>query len=364
MTGPKPVKLPHIQQGNTLTDLSQGMGNFVGGLQAERDKERAYALEQALADARMAQATRGNPPGHIQIRGPDGLPQWAMVDQDGIVSPTRLGPTGQPAGAPESNYMFQTEDNHGHLGIGAIPRHALPTQGQPTQGQPPAQAATSVPMPKGVEPRDFSPTIAQVETPTGPHMARIRRRQGAPEILDVQPRAQATETRKASDAFDMIQGYHGMKQSLQTDPKAAQDAAAYIASLNIAEDIPLVGHTMQDILEHARNLLTPGASQYFQAFMQFAAARAFARGGATLTRNEIDYALAALAPRIGDPDNVTRQRDDFTRGVIHETILGSGSAWQRYREAARALGYEDYNGPSIPPTPMQINPRFQGRQVP
>lgn len=55
MTGPIP-KLPHIQQGNLLTDLSQATGNFVGGLQAERDKQRQQALENALLGIRGMEA--------------------------------------------------------------------------------------------------------------------------------------------------------------------------------------------------------------------------------------------------------------------------------------------------------------------
>src|SRR5437867_4393065 len=43
-----PVALPHFQLGNTATDLSRAAANFVTGLQAERDKRKAEAMQQAL----------------------------------------------------------------------------------------------------------------------------------------------------------------------------------------------------------------------------------------------------------------------------------------------------------------------------
>src|SRR5258706_13290774 len=45
MTAPA---LPHFSLGNTATDLSKAAANFVGGLQAEREKRRQEALEQAM----------------------------------------------------------------------------------------------------------------------------------------------------------------------------------------------------------------------------------------------------------------------------------------------------------------------------
>lgn len=56
MTGPKPIQLLHIQQGNLLTDASQGIGNFVTGLQAEKDKQRQQAMENALLGIRGMEA--------------------------------------------------------------------------------------------------------------------------------------------------------------------------------------------------------------------------------------------------------------------------------------------------------------------
>lgn len=56
MTGPKPIALPHIQQGNLLTDASQAVGNFVAGIQGQRDKNREQALQEALLGIRGMEA--------------------------------------------------------------------------------------------------------------------------------------------------------------------------------------------------------------------------------------------------------------------------------------------------------------------
>jgi hypothetical protein len=344
MTAPFTPLPPKPVGSNLLQDLSRAGGSFVGGLLAEKRARREEALAAALAQARLLQAQQGPRPFHLVTPTATGM-QHRLVSPTGQEVP--LPPELQAA--PESQYFFPTEDEAGRLSVGAASRYR------------PGVAATTVPMGPGMQPRSEAPIIGTTETPTGAVTVRTPRRGGQSEVVTapgggpmMRP-AQEGETRTARDAFEMIQGYKGMQQAAEASPgkDVYDDVAKFWATQSIVEGVPLVGRTLQSVVQAAQNVLSPEASQYFTSLIQFAAARAFSRGGATLTKNEIDYALSAHAPRISDPENVRQQKDVFTKGAIQGAIQRSGSAWQRFSNLPDVEGWGI--GPAGPEAPGQFD---------
>ena len=63
--------------------------------------------------------------------------------------------------------------------------------------------------------------------------------------------------------------------------------------------------------------------------MNYAQARAFAKGGATLTRNEIKYGLDGVAPRPMEDPGVSAAKMQTILQDIQTGMAASGPAWAR-----------------------------------
>lgn len=363
------MTLPHVQLGNTATDLGQGAGTFIRGLLDQRARQEQLALQKALAESQIAE-NEAQAQRHKAEASAPGTPQLRQAVRDGKVTWEWFyppGATGQPQNVPtgaqgiEYQAFFPGQDEQGNLTILGTPRGI------------PGRPATPVELPPGQQPRPVAPSPVITETPQGPSYGLINRqgpaagavssvsRGGAPALRG----ADEGDERRARDAWEMIQGKAETSQALVANPQAHQQAASYLAALDVAERIPVVGGAIQAVIRNAQGQLPPEAAAYFSAFMHLAAARAFSRGGATLTRNEIDYALAALQPRPGERGDVSQMRDRLFYGTLVGAVAGN-PAWQRYAERARQFGFnfEDAAGQmNIPETQSRPN-RFFNKGTP
>lgn len=339
---------PHVEFGNTASDLGQGATSFVKGLLEERRRKEQLALQAALVSAKLMEANQGRKPERVITQTDKGL-------EYGYINPDQPQSGAQMTGvrAPESQILLPTQEGS-ETGFATVPRYQT---GQPAQ---------TVQLPQGVTGRREAPTIMTTEGPQGPQVTQVDRRTGTARPVTgpggsamMQPKADDNDERRARDAFEMVQGISEMKRAVQTNPAAYQGAAAYISALDIADGIPLAGDAIQAIIRNAQGALDPQSAQYFNAFMQFAAARAFSRGGATLTKNEIDYALLALSPKPGEDPTTSQQRERLVNGVIAGAVAGN-AAWQRYSGTAKQLGFDldtAFGGVQIPGQVQQARPQ-------
>lgn len=346
------MTLPHVDLGNTYSDVGQGTSTLLKGLLDERARREQLALQEAMVKAKELEATRGRlfP---ITSQTPEGTLQHGIMDESGN---TRVA-SGPGARAPESQIQVPITDAAGNPQVGFASRYS--------PGQPVRQAT----LPPGTTGRVAPPAIITAEQPgVGPVQGTMTRQGpgagtfhpgmqagGAP----VQPRATEYDERRARDSFEMIQGHHEMKRIAQAAPQAAQEAAAYIAALNIGESVPIIGNEIEALIQQGQSALSPAAAQYYSSFMHFASARAFSRGGATLTRNEINYSLASLAPKGGEDPTTSAMRDRLVNGIVQGATVGN-AAWNRYRDMARQLGYDENQALTEPIAPVQKPNRFTG----
>jgi hypothetical protein len=183
-----------------------------------------------------------------------------------------------------------------------------------------------------------------------------------------------SQQKKARDAFEMIQSRFETDRALQANPQAYNEAAQYMAGLSLADKTPIVGGVIKALIQNSQAALSPEAQAYFSSFMNLAAARAFSRGGATLTQNEIDYSLSALSPKPGEAGDVSDMRDRLIDGIIVGALAGN-PAWTPFNDLTkRSFGfdlskYTQGTGPSPltpPPNPVTpgrtMNPRFAPRR--
>jgi hypothetical protein len=390
--------LPTPQLGNTALDIAGAAGGFIKGLQDEKRRKEEMAMKNALLQVQMARATQPDASDTqvIQVPTAEGL-KWAAYNKltrrvEFIQAPPGTETGGPSAAAPSAGANVATPPitppvpggAHGAL---AAPMRQFISTGQDATGnltqlstpniQLPDQRATEVPLPPGLRPRDVRPTPMAVTGPGGEQQifSVDPRKNTATEITNpaggpLLARATEAQERRARDAFQMIQGKSEMHRAITPDPanpgsgpQAYAEAANYISALDIGEGIPIVGNLINAVISQGQSALSPAAAQYFSAFMQAAAAQAFSRGGATLTKNEIDYSLSSLAPKPGEDPQTSAMRERLWQGIIGSNIVGN-PAWTRFQEAAKQFGYTQNLGGLVPPGPAgsTINPRFDPRR--
>jgi len=353
MTAPNIPQLRSPRARPLLSDIGQAATSLVAGSRAEKERQRSAALQDALLKVQQMNALANLQPDFqkIVIQTPEG-PRHARINiGTGEVIPTE-------APAIENLFFGTTERPGGELAIAGIPR-AKPLEGPPQ--------ATEVTLPPGQTARDVRPSPITVETPAGPRVLAVNPRRGTARDITVQgrplvPKADEPDERRARDAFEMVQSQFEMKRIAAADPAAYEEAARHITALDIGEGIPVIGEFVQAVIRNSQSVLSPAAAGYFAAFMSFAQARAFGRGGATLTRNEIDYALGALAPKPGESPDVTSVRERLVNGIITGMTAGN-PAWQRFSEMAKALGFTgDFS--TLVPGAVPSKPRNRFGYVP
>lgn len=345
MTTPAIPQLPNVSLGNTATDISSAVSSFAKGLQAERIRRREEAMKEALLSLQMM---RLNQPDWQRVveKTPTGLEHTFVDPMSG-----RTQRTGLAANDPQ--YFYATQGGT----LAGVGRSGI---------NPPAVAGGPAQDPN-LAPRDVAPMVVTAETEQGPVQTRVPRRGGAatpvlgPTGQPVMAPAQEPDERRARDAFEMVQAKFETSRPLVANPRAYQEAANYLASLGVADKVPVVGGVIKSLIQASQSALSPEASAYFSAFMHLAAARAFSRGGATLTQNEIDYSLLSLRPAPGESGDVSAMRDRLFNGVVFGAIQGN-PAWQRFAQTAKLFGFDldqlQAGQGLVPPVvqPTNINP--------
>lgn len=360
------MAIPQLQApnlGNATQDITGGIANFATGLAKEKERQRQVALENALLGVKMLEAQNkgGGVPKHVVINQPGVGLVHGLQFNDGRIE-ISTDPKGNPVPAPEAQVMVPMEGDGGELTMGYGSRYNPGTIHQST-------------LPPGQRPKETSPPVpAQIETPNGPAVAGFNRRKNTvtPAVGQgtgiVQPKAAEADVKRARDAFTVIQGRGEMKRALQMNPNAYGEVAQHVAALDIADGVPLAGDAIEAFIRQTQSGMSPAAAQYYSAMIHAAAAVAFGRGGTALTKNEIDYALSALSPKIGEDPGTSAERDRLWNGVVGTLIKGN-PAWQRYKEAAMALGFNSDSvlnnivPPALDQQPSGLNPRFNPRGV-
>lgn len=378
--------LPNVSLGNTESEISSAVGSFAKGLQAERARQRDEALSTALVHLQMVKAMQPNYE-HIVVQTPNG-PRHAFTDKK------TLQTTLTDEAAADPQMAVPTEYDNGAWGLGMTPRNR---QGPVTPAQFPAGTNARGPAPIPV-PQETPSGPRTIMTPRTPHASgqanpniqssgrpvqpgqptgHVPSVQGQPVAGNAHPqqpgivtRATEADERRARAALDMVQGKYEMRQALESasqgrNPQEMRqnaqnvydEVARYLASGQVGDNIPIVGHLIDEIVNQSQSALSPAAARYFSGFMHGAAARAFSNGGTALTRQEIEYSLASLAPKPFEDSSTTQMRDRLWNGVIAGATAGN-NAWQRYRATAKQLGYDDSNVDLTAPAPVQqeINP--------
>lgn len=377
MTAPfaPPVKLPNQALGNTALDISKAAAGFLGGIHDEQQQRREEAMRAAMMQleasriglvkptrttARMVNPATGvedlvtgwqYPP---SIDHPRGYFEPAQVEGGGL------------ALAPSSVMQIPTLD--------AQNKPDVALQGRYTPNAP----AKPIELPPGQTVRPPPPRIVTAAGPQGPEITRVAPYgptgpvAGGAGGTGLQPKATVDQEQRARYSFQIIQSRSEMNNIVKSDPGAASEAAAFIASLDLGQGIPLVGNTVEAFIQSAQSALSPGAAQYFRAFMLSAAALAFSQGGKQLTNTEKEISLATFSPRVGEDPSTTAQRDRLLRGYVTMNTAGN-PAWQVYAPLVTQFGWSPeentnlapppFTPPNAPPTGPAMNPRFAPRKV-
>lgn len=319
-----PVRLPHVSSGNLLTDVSTAGAALAQGLQAENTRRREDAMKEALlavqqlnAQAALQRALRGERPAHIIAQTPEGL-RHAFADPfSGKTNITDVA-------APESQYFFQTETPEGALGIGAVSRNR------------PGTPATSVPMPSGQQPRDVAPVPMTVETPQGPQVVRVPRREGPATPVatqsgeTLQPRAQQFEVEKAQFAVNMKRAAAGMENVVNTTPQAVDEAVQRLNVQGVLQSLPVIGAPAGEIAQRAIALgISPEAANWLANFYTFIGFAVPELAGKQMTITEMRQQIAMFAPLIGEPESARRIKRENVMFRVESAMRAAGSGMTR-----------------------------------
>jgi hypothetical protein len=352
-----PPILPTPSLGNFAQDISGAAAGFVKGLQAEKERRRQAALEQALLNVRAMQATK---PDASNVRiitkaTPQGL-KFARVN---VLTGEEL-PIAD-IDAPLQQFISTGETPEGRLTQLGTPRVALP--GGPSR-------ATEVELPPGQQPRDVRPSPFAVETPTGPQVMAIdpRRRTAEPIIgpsgAPIIPRAQEGEVVRAQAGVAMQLANGTMdeieQRMIRGDPRARQaiDEVVHRLALQRATfRIPVVGEGLAGSIQTAEQLgLSEEGARYLAAFAAFISNAIPAKAGKQMTINEMLLIMREFVPGLGELDKpqALAQKIRNRKILVNTTMEAAGAGAERFRDL------ETPEPSALPTTP--INPRFDPRQ--
>ena len=298
MTTPFPT-LPNVSMGNLGQDLSVTGAAFIKGLQDEKERRRQAAMDEALLSIRGMEA-QGKLMGQSFERpfleaGIDPKTrqrQYFRIDpRQGGYSESTGVQAPEPPPPPQQFRMFE-DPLTGDRSLIGLDRWG---------GQNPVQ-------------------------PQNPNAPGQTLRPAAPEYLS---RPGVGEIKTARETVNMMIGISGINNVIRAKPEMLDIAAKYLAAQNIAEAVPLFGSLISDIIGQARSSLPPEAAQLVNHWMNYAQARAFSKGGATLTRNEIKYGLDGVAPRAMEDPVTTANRMRTILQDIQSGMAASGPAWAR-----------------------------------
>lgn len=333
-----------ISLGNIATDISSGIANLAEGLRKEKDRRQQAALDMAMAQADMIRAQRSGGRSPLRITspvGPGGNLIWGTMDPDTLETRAATGPL---ALAPSSQMQVSGQDETTGLPVNLqMPRYAgVGAPATPAQGTP---AATPIAMPAGVEARREAPRPGVAETPVGPVLGVTDPRknvftptQGAGGGI-LQPKADDADEKRARDAFEMIQGKAEMQRVTTTNPHAYDEAAAFLSANNFLDKLPVVGPALSQFLAESQSALPPDAAIYVRALIQAASARVFSRGGATLTAQEIKWAMGSFAPKAWADPRTQQATERLWNTIIIGNTVGNAAWNQRYAALAQQLGW-------------------------
>jgi len=347
------TSLPNVSLGNAASDIGSAANSFVKGLLAQRQVQTADALKAALTQAQLlgasAEMERALHPDPFNVTSVDDSGHLVHALMDKRSGETSLS-TGPGTRAPESTMLIPTVTN------------GTPSVAQKSRYNPDAPA-TPVELPPGSIARPAPDQAMPVETVNGPQIVKVPATYGGgrptgPGGSPLMPRASEADERRAKDAFEMIQGQNEIANVATKHPEAYNEAASYMATRNFLNEIPIIGGPLDQVLAGSQAALSPAAQAYVRAFTQLASARAFSRGGATLTANEIKWAMDAIAPRAWADPATRMATQRMIRTIIAGNVIGN-PAWQRYKALATQLGFGDPNDASqivAPQSTGRVNP--------
>lgn len=343
-------QMPSVQFGNVASDIGSAVSSFAKGLQDERARRREEAMTNALRALQMQRAMQPMRPFQERIQGPNGL-EYAYADP---MNPANVLHTGREA--PNPNFISPYEDDQGNLVMGSTPRYGNNPQ------------TTVVPNPSGIQPKDVPAIPQTTETPQGPQNVLVQPRSGVvrqPTLpgqngqpgQPLVPKADEQDEKRAQRAFEMVHGDYEMREANKIDPQAYDDAARFAATIDVGSGVPIFGGLLEKFISQTQGNLSPAAQRYYNGLMQMAASVAFSNGGATLTQNEIRYALSSLAPKPMEDPTATAGRSRLLHGRVMVMTHGN-NAWMRYRQMAQPFGWNDEEGSLVvpPPPPPSMPP--------
>ena len=405
------MTLPHVDLGNTYNDVGQGVSSFIKGLVDQRNRQAQLTLQEAMAKARMLEATKPDMATGTGINPATGVDELLTFDKarptdtrfSGVESSTanqgrrrleqgdeRLDQSqwskstivdDDPTSPTFNKLIIAFEDKTGReptrrtRDVAPTYTMQLPTtdaQGNPQYEEKPRGIPGAPTMPIALSPgstaRQVAPAPMTAEIPgQGPTVGLLGRQgRGAgqfqaatatPGGAPLQPKGTSIDNRKASDAFRIVQANAELQAIYKIAPEAYQEAASFIASKNMLEGVPIVGPMLEQIVIESQNTLSPEAAQIFRAWTQAASSVVFGKGGAALTRNETQWASDALGPRIADDPSTAAQRDRLLMTELF-TMTKGNPAWLRYRDIAKAqfnFSVDDTSQIAIP-TPVPPKP--------
>jgi hypothetical protein len=341
-----PPVLPTPSLGNLATDISGAAAGFIKGLQAEKERRRQEALEQALLQVKAMQALKPELRG-VTINTPEGLRFGTQNLDTGTVTPSPSN-----VAAPNSNFFGVGQTPTGDLTQYSIPR-TTPV-GQTPQAAP-------VTLPPGQQPRDVRPSPFAVETPTGPQIQAINPRTATsrtitgPSGQPVQPRAQQFEVEKGQFAANMSRAAQGMERVYTNAPQAVDEAVQRLNFQGVLQSLPVIGAPAGEVAQRAIALgLSPEASEWLANFYTFMGFAVPELAGKQMTITEMRQQVAMFAPLVGEPDSGRRVKLENIRFRVESAMRAAGPGMTR-------VGVPE-TPPAHTPQPPVINPRFDPRR--
>jgi len=329
-----PPVLPTPSLGNFATDVSGAAAGFIKGLQAEKERRRQAALEQALLQVKAMAALKPDLRG-VTINTPGGLRFGTQNLESGEVIPSPSN-----VEAPNPNFYAVGQTPTGDLTQYGIPK--TPAVGQPPQ-------ATQAVLPEGQQPRDIRPTPFVVEGPNGPMVVALNPRKGSYEVFrsqeedtgqpgaPLQPRAQQNEVEAGRGATQMALANETLKRIEGTDLSAVNEIANNQAIRRATIKLPLVGEGLAGTVQALQQAgLSSTAAEYLAALAAFMTNRVRGIAGATMTVNEMLLAMSEFVPDMGElsKPGAFQQKVLNRERIIESMMRGAGSGMQRFKSMA------------------------------
>lgn len=337
-----PVRLPHVSQGNLLTDVSTAGAALAQGMQAERKTRREEAMRDALLQMQQKQqeSTQNFQMGTARRAQLDDLRSKGIdIDpsQPGVQLSGDLTPVIQEAQRVQST-------------ISQDP--AKP--GAPTEVNIGGIRATVRPYfdPMNIRTLTAEQARAAAEARFNAQQAGISGRQNQ-RLLEPNP----TQTQAAGMVRSLVASRKQLDQMAQHDPSLGQ-RAGLIATLAQAGPNAKADDMLAGLLSRVGN--DPQAQAYIAEMMNFTSSYAFARGGKNLTANELSILLPQAFGFGFETGPAGKQRQLIRQRLIEEAFTSLGDEGLVYAIERGMIDPKDV--PNYEALRARIQ-RFYGRDI-